>query len=133
MMSCFITVEGIDGSGKSTITKFIASFLQQNNLDCITTKEPGGTRLGDKIRELLLYDVETIDPMSVLLMIFASRSQHINNLIKPQLNQGKVVICDRFIDSTLAYQCGGDGIDEYIVDFLYKILDLEYPNLNILT
>ena len=104
----FITIEGMEGAGKSTNIKFICDFLSSNSIDFISTREPGGTLVSEKIRDLLLEKhTEKIAPMAELLLVFASRAQHINKTILPSLNKGKWVLCDRFTDATYAYQ--GEG------------------------
>jgi dTMP kinase len=102
----FITVEGIEGVGKTTNIQFIQNFLENNNIPFIQTREPGGTELGEKLRELLLHGGDVCDDAE-LLMMFASRAQHLSQKIKPALQAGTWVICDRFTDSTYAYQGGG--------------------------
>lgn len=108
----FITMEGIEGVGKSTNIGTITEYLDQKGIEYIVTREPGGTRLAEKIRELLLeVDAEPITELSELLLVFAARAQHIETLIKPALRTGKWVICDRFTDATFAYQGGGRGLE----------------------
>ncbi len=115
--SWFITLEGIEGAGKSTHIDFIKDFFIRNSFEVIHTREPGGTKLGEAIRDTLLsteFQNDISDDAELLLM-FAARAQHINEIIKPALEQGKVVLCDRFTDSSFAYQGGGRGIlDEKI-------------------
>lgn len=130
----FITFEGIEGVGKSTHITFVAEKLQQANIPYILTREPGGTKVAEKIRDLLLgHDTEVVLPITELLLLFAARAQHIELIIKPALQEGKCVLCDRFTDATYAYQGGGRGI------YLQNILQLENlvqgdlrPNLTIL-
>jgi dTMP kinase len=101
----FITVEGGEGSGKSTQIKLLEQFLTENNIETITTKEPGGTEVGLKLRKLLVTGKkETWDPISETLLFFTDRRYHLLNKVFPALKQNKVVISDRFADSTLAYQ-----------------------------
>lgn len=111
----FITFEGIDGSGKSTQMRLIATDLRFRGLDVLTTQEPGGTPLGRKLREVFLETDETIDPLAELLLFAADRAQHVNFLIKPALAQGKIVISDRYADATFAYQGAGRGFPKKIV------------------
>ena len=107
----FITVEGGEGVGKSTNIAFLDQQLRDRGVDLLVTREPGGSKLGEALRQLLL-DVsdESVDPMAELLMMFAARAQHINTRIEPALAAGRWVLCDRFTDATYAYQCGGRGI-----------------------
>ncbi len=104
----FITIEGLEGVGKSTQIENLQEFLRSNNIEFVMTREPGGTLYAEKIRNLLLEITdETLDPIAELLMIFAARAQHLEKLIKPTLEAGTWVICDRFTDATYAYQGGG--------------------------
>ena len=107
----FITVEGVEGVGKSTSMAFIEQYLASKGIDWISTREPGGTQLAEEIRRLLL-DKRNMSMHSTteLLLMFAARAQHVEELIKPCLAEGTWVICDRFTDSTYAYQGGGRGI-----------------------
>lgn len=108
----FITIEGGEGVGKSTNIAFLDGVIKKLGVEVITTREPGGTRLGEDIRSLLLgHRAEPVNPMAELLLIFAARAQHISEVIEPALAKGKWVLCDRFTDATYAYQCGGRGID----------------------
>ena len=104
----FITLEGGEGVGKTTNLKFIKHYLEQHNIPVVTTREPGGTALAEKIRQLLLdNDSEAVSETAELLLIFAARAQHIKHVIEPALAEGTWVICDRFTDATYAYQGGG--------------------------
>jgi dTMP kinase len=116
----FITFEGIDGSGKSTQIRLLASALRERGLDPITTQEPGGTPLGRGLRELLLTREEVVHPRAELLLFAADRAQHIELLIKPALNDGRIVISDRFADATLAYQSAGRNLSETSVKSIIK-------------
>ena len=108
----FITLEGSEGAGKSTAMEAVQSWAQQAGLDFVITREPGGTPLAEKIRELLLDKNHTsMSDDTELLLMFAARAQHINELIQPSMATGQWVICDRFTDATYAYQGGGRGID----------------------
>ena len=108
----FITVEGGEGVGKSTNMAMICDYLAAANIDVITTREPGGTALGEKIRGLLLdHKTSNMADDVELLLMFAARAQHLAEIIKPALAAGKWVLCDRFTDATYAYQGGGRGID----------------------
>ena len=108
----FITVEGIEGVGKSSNLAFLAAQLREYGVDVMVTREPGGTPLGEDIRALLLsLREQPVSPMSELLLIFAARAQHLCDVIEPHLAAGRWVLCDRFTDATYAYQGGGRGID----------------------
>jgi dTMP kinase len=103
MKGLFITIEGIDGSGKSTLSRNLAEALAKQGLDVITTRAPGGTDFGHKIRDILLHG-HLHDIKSELFLFLADRAEHVTQLINPALEAGKIVICDRFSDSTIAYQ-----------------------------
>ncbi len=104
----FITVEGGEGVGKSTNMAFLESQLRESGVDLLVTREPGGTGLGEGVRELLLQPREEgVAPAAELLLIFAARAQHIEQVIEPALAEGRWVLCDRFTDATYAYQGGG--------------------------
>ncbi len=104
----FITVEGQDGAGKTTNVEVIERFLNNHGIDVLVTREPGGTELGEQIRNLILHGAEMdIAPLSELLLIFAARAQHVQRVIGPALEAGSWVVCDRFTDATYAYQGGG--------------------------
>ncbi len=108
-MSKFITFEGMDGAGKSTHLEWFADAIRQRSLEVVVTREPGGTPLGEQLREILLNQ-----PMSIgaeALLMFAARMEHIEQVIKPALSGGKWVISDRFSDASFAYQGGGRGLD----------------------
>ena len=108
----FITVEGSEGVGKSTCITFINAWLQAKALPSVATREPGGTPFAEAIRNLLLTpQQEPVADITELLLMFAARSQHISQVIKPSLATNKVVVCDRFTDATYAYQGGGRGVD----------------------
>lgn len=106
----FITFEGIDGSGKTTQAKLLAEHLKENGFDVVETKEPGAGKLGQQIREILLNPNNDICAQSEIMLFLADRIQHIETIILPALRAGKIVICDRYHDSTLAYQGGGRNI-----------------------
>jgi dTMP kinase len=118
-----ITLEGIEGSGKTTQIDYIAAYLQKSGLDYIITKEPGGTLLGEKIRSILLDPGNiNIHPMTELLLYAADRVQHIKTLISPMMATGKIVICDRFCDSTTVYQGFTRGIDISLIQRLNSLV-----------
>ncbi len=107
----FITMEGIEGVGKSTNMAFVQQYLEGKGIPLVVTREPGGTELAEKIRELLLdHRNQSMADDTELLLMFAARAQHLNELIVPALETGKWVLCDRFTDATYAYQGGGRGI-----------------------
>lgn len=107
----FVTVEGIEGSGKSTLLAGLADRLRSEGREVFVTREPGGTPVGDGIRALFLDRSITIGPLTEALLVNAARAQHVDDVIAPALAAGKIVLCDRFVDSTMAYQGYGRGID----------------------
>jgi len=130
----FITMEGIEGVGKSTNIGTITEYLDTKGIEYIVTREPGGTRLAEKIRELLLEDeVEPVTELTELLLVFAARAQHVETLIKPALMAGKWVISDRFTDATFAYQGEGRGVDRGTIKQLQSMVQDELtPDLTII-
>ena len=107
----FITLEGGEGAGKSTSLAFVRQWLEDAGREVVVTREPGGTELGERVRDILLHDRELrISPESEMLLMFAARAEHIARVIRPALTLGKFVLCDRFTDATYAYQGGGRGI-----------------------
>ena len=130
----FITFEGLDGCGKSTQLAKLAAVLTAQGLSVVMTREPGGTPTGEKIRQLLL-DTKTssLTPLAELALMFAARAQHIAEVIQPALAEGKIVLCDRFTDSTEAYQGGGRKLGSEPVLALHRILcGSLWPELTIL-
>mgnify|MGYP001356286820 FL=1 len=130
----FITLEGIEGAGKSTAVDFIENFLTKEGHDVIKTREPGGTVIGEQIREILLKNENyTLTYDTELLLVFSARAQHIQEVILPALSSGKIILCDRFTDASYAYQGGGRGIDASRINLLEKWVqgDLR-PNLTLL-
>ncbi len=130
----FITVEGIEGVGKSTNIDFLSSLIEDKGLTVIRTREPGGTPIAERIRGLLLeHGEETMTDIAELLLFFAARSLHIHNAIKPALQAGKWVVCDRFTDASRAYQGNGRGLNQETIDMLADWVqeDLK-PDLTIL-
>ncbi len=105
----FITFEGIDGAGKSSHLQKLADFLRQRGLNVVSSREPGGTPLGEQLRHLLLSEAMHLETEALLM--FAARREHLAQVIEPALARGDWVICDRFSDATYAYQCGGRGLD----------------------
>lgn len=119
----FITLEGGEGVGKSTNLAFIKDYLEQHDLTVVVTREPGGTQLAEKIRELLLDNQsEAISEQAELLMMFAARAQHIKHVIEPALASGKWVLCDRFTDATYAYQGGGRNMKISTIEWLENLV-----------
>jgi len=119
----FITLEGIEGSGKTSQMDHIARFLEKKGRVCQMTREPGGTDIGAKIRNILLDPVnEALDPMAELLLYVADRAQHVRSLIQPALAAGKTVLCDRYFDATLVYQGFARGLDKELIKTLHKII-----------
>jgi dTMP kinase len=134
MTAKFISIEGIEGAGKSTQLAFIQQFLSDNGKQVTVTREPGGTELGEQIRSLLLTPTST--PMAVdteLLLMFAARAEHVHQLIKPALERGEWVLSDRFTDATFAYQGGGRGINQQrITELASWTLNGLQPDLTLL-
>lgn len=128
----FVSFEGIEGSGKSTQANFLYNSLLQKGIDAVLTREPGGTDLGDSIRDILLHDHKTY-PLSELLLFLADRNQHVNQIIKPFLEKGYVVITDRYYHSTYAYQITGRSIPEEQVRMLNEIaIEGYHPDITFL-
>jgi dTMP kinase len=115
----FITIEGIDGAGKSSHLPAIADWLREQGLTVIETREPGGTLLGEQLRDMILH--QTMAPMTELLAVFTARAEHLAQLIEPALARGDWVVCDRFTDSTRAYQGGGRGMDAALIEQLARL------------
>jgi dTMP kinase len=119
----FITLEGLDGSGKTTQIKRLAAWLEKRGLQPVITRQPGGTATGDRIREILLDSRSTgVAPMAEMALMFADRAQAIAEVIEPALEAGKIVVCDRFTDSTEAYQGGGRGLGSEAVLELHRLV-----------
>lgn len=114
----FITLEGVDGAGKTTHIEFIKNYLSDLNINYVMTREPGGTGLGEKLRDILLHD--EMNPQTETMLMFAARNEHIDKVIRPNLIKGAVVISDRFTDATYAYQAGGKGVKDEKIDILKK-------------
>jgi len=115
----FITFEGSEGSGKTTQAKLLTQALQKKGFDVIHTHEPGGTKISEKIRKILLEpENSNISALTELLLYLSSRAQHVDEVIKPALDSGKIVICDRFVDATLAYQGYGRGLNKELIQKL---------------
>ena len=119
----FITLEGIEGSGKTTQISRLAEFLEDRGMGCVTTRQPGGTQIGENIRSILLDPANrALDPLAELLLYLADRAQHINELIKPALENGKTVLCDRYFDATLVYQGFARGLSIELIGQLHQLL-----------
>ena len=127
-------MEGSEGAGKSTALQAIQSWANATRIEIAVSREPGGTPLSEKIRDILLDKANvSMLPDTELLLMFAARAQHINEFIKPALEQGKWVICDRFTDATYAYQGGGRGIDIHRIEQMEKWVQGEFrPDLTLL-
>jgi dTMP kinase len=130
----FITFEGLDGTGKSTQLNLLADYLKKKGVEVVATRQPGGTTIGERIRSILL-DSHTsgLSPLAEMGLMFSDRAQHIEQLILPALTQGKFVLCDRYTDSSEAYQGYGRGLGSETVLAMHKLLcrDL-WPDLTIL-
>jgi dTMP kinase len=119
----FITLEGLDGSGKTTQIKRLAAWLTRRGQQPVLLRQPGGTTIGDRIRELLLDSrSRSLDAMTEMALMFGDRAQAIAEVIQPALNQGKIVVCDRFTDSTEAYQGGGRRLGSELVLSLHRLI-----------
>ena len=116
----FITLEGVDGAGKTSHIEFIKEYLKNLKLDFIMTREPGGTQLGERLREILLHDEMT--PKTETILMFAARNEHIEKVIRPGLTSGAIVISDRFTDASYAYQSGGKGVEDEAIDVLKDLV-----------
>ena len=130
----FITLEGGEGVGKTTNIVFVKEYLESHGVAVLQTREPGGTAMAEEIRNLLLKkNNEGICNEAELLMMFAARAQHINQVIRPALVQGKWVICDRFTEATYAYQGGGRNLDVSIISWLENLVQGDFrPDLTLL-
>lgn len=117
----FITLEGPEGAGKTTQVKLLSKQLEAFDVPHVITRDPGGTPLGKQIRRILLNPENPVKPVAELLLYQADRAQHVAEVIRPSLEQGKLVICDRYVDSTMAYQGYGRGIDFSIIEELNLI------------
>jgi dTMP kinase len=121
MAGAFITFEGIDGCGKSTQLRLLASELRVRQLDVVTTREPGGTPLGQKLRAALLDVQEQVDPLAELLVFAADRAQHVRSLLRPSLAANKIVLSDRYADATVAYQGSGRGFQPELIQEIVQL------------
>jgi len=116
MRGRFITLEGVDGAGKSTHIPFILCLLKSRGIEVVSTREPGGTLLGERLREILLQ--QPMHPQTETMLMFAARHEHIVQVIEPALERGAWVLSDRFTDATFAYQCGGRGVPREKISIL---------------
>ena len=116
--TCFISFEGVDGAGKSTQLEWVRDFLSEHDVAVTVTREPGGTPLGEKLREILLNDNDGMHPETEALLMFAARREHLEQVIAPALARGDTVLCDRFSDASFAYQGGGSGVDRAKLEVL---------------
>jgi len=133
MAGAFISFEGIDGCGKSTQLRLLASELRVRRLDVVTTREPGGTTLGQKLRAALLDVQEQVDPLAELLVFAADRAQHVRSLLRPSLAENKIVLSDRYADATVAYQGSGRGFaPELIQEIVGLATEGLQPDLTLL-
>ena len=127
----FITLEGMDGAGKSTHIPTIIQALEARGVELVSTREPGGTSLGERLREIVLHEAMT--PETETLLMFAARNEHIAQVIKPALARGAYVLSDRFTDATFAYQCGGRGVpSEKIVALEHWVQGELQPDVTLL-
>ena len=120
----FITLEGVDGAGKSSHIEFIADAIRTKGLHVIVTREPGGTDLAERLRETILG--EPMTPIVETLLVFAARADHVARVIRPALESGTIVICDRFTDATAAYQGAGNGVSRELIG---RLAEVAHPGL----
>jgi len=120
----FITLEGVDGAGKSSHIEFIADAVRTKGMHVIVTREPGGTDLAERLRRTILG--EPMTPIVETLLVFAARADHVARVIRPALESGTVVICDRFTDATAAYQGAGNGVSRELID---RLAEVAHPGL----
>ena len=133
MAGAFITFEGIDGCGKSTQLRLLASELRVRGLEVVTTREPGGTTLGQRLRAALLDVQEQVSPLAELLVFAADRAQHVRTLLLPALSANKIVLSDRYADATVAYQGSGRGFKPELIEQIVKLAtDGLQPDLTLL-
>jgi len=124
MRGKFITFEGVDGAGKSTHVEWFANELRSAGRSVLVTREPGGSQLAEKLRELVLH--EPMDAVTETLLVFTARDDHLKKRILPALEAGTWVVCDRFTDATVAYQGGGKGVEAWLIEAMRKIV---HPSL----
>ncbi len=122
----FITLEGIEGAGKSTAARHVAQYLEARGLTVLATREPGGTPLAERVRQIVLErGTEHLTPVTETLLMFAARALHVDNVIRPALARGEWVVCDRFTDATRAYQGSGRGVDAALIEGLARAVQGE--------
>jgi len=133
-LSLFITLEGIEGCGKTTQIRHLTAHLKEKHLPFLVTREPGGTAIGDRIRQILLSsENRRMEPVTEFFLYVAARAQHLSEVVLPALQDGKTVLCDRFTDATLAYQGNGRGLNlEWIEEIHERFLKNLKPNLTFL-
>jgi len=125
----FITLEGLEGVGKSTNREYIESLLNEAGIDHLVTREPGGTKLGEQLRHLLLHADAPVAAHTELMMMAASRKQHLVDVIEPAINQQQWVLCDRFADASFAYQGGGRKLGLDVVAQLHDIMQIRVSQI----
>ena len=128
----FITFEGIEGSGKSSLIVKLKKYFKNSRIETLFSKEPGGTDLGKEIRNVLLNPKSSISSEAELLLLMADRAEHVQKKIQPNLLKNKVIFCDRYIDSTLAYQGSGRNLDKKAIKELFNVFNFPVPDLTIL-
>jgi dTMP kinase len=121
LAAAFLSFEGIDGCGKSTQLRLLASHLRQQGVEVVSTREPGGTPLGQQLRHALLEAETHVDPLAELLLYAADRAQHVRTLVRPALEAGQIVLTDRYADATVAYQGAGRGFEPGVVADIVRL------------
>ena len=132
MKAKFITLEGIEGSGKTSSLKSITDLLDKKNISYVVTREPGGSSIGKELRAILLDPETEISPEVELMLMLSDRKEHVEKIILPNLEKGNWVVSDRFMDSSIAYQGGGRQIDKKLIISLSEHLNLPQPDLTLL-
>ncbi|NLA69996.1 MAG: dTMP kinase [Clostridiales bacterium] len=128
----FLSIEGPDGAGKTTQLGYIKQFFEERNIELVMTREPGGTPIGESLREILLdKNNSEMSAITEMLIYAASRAQHVAQLIRPAINRGAVVICDRYMDSSIAYQGYGRGLGDMVEEVNLHAIDGLQPDLTI--
>lgn len=130
---CFISLEGLEGVGKTTNREYVKALLEERGIAVTVTREPGGTDLGEQLRHLLLHASAPVSAQAELMMMTASRKQHVLDVIEPALHAGQWVLCDRFVDASFAYQGGGRELGLDVVAQLHKLMGIDLlPDLTLL-